>query len=90
MSCWHGWHGCGPWHAGPYWPGWREPPEWYADPGWTAGPRYRRGRVPDRGSDVADLEARLAELREEMRRIEAELLGLRGADEEAEAERYTP
>jgi cell division protein FtsB len=43
--------------------------------------QYRRFRNPDRGTAAEELEARLAELRDEMRRIEAELIDLRGGEE---------
>lgn len=77
MACWHGWHGCGPWY-GPHGGGRYGPPEW--DPGlgaWPARPhRERRGR---RGREPGELEARIAELREEIRLIEEELGELRSS-----------
>lgn len=83
MSCWHGWHGCGPWYGPPPDRGWYEPAEWYEDADWPIHRRPRRYRRVDRAAGAEDLEARLAELRDEVSRVEAELLSLRGSDEAA-------
>ncbi len=85
MGCWHGHgHGCGP---GYYWPVPRgsyppEESEWFGDVNWPLRRRYRE-RASERTLRVDDLEMRLDELREEMRRIEAALVDLRrpAADE---------
>jgi len=45
--------------------------------------RYRRGRRLDRETPAEELEARLADLRDEMRRIEAELADVRAAEDAA-------
>jgi hypothetical protein len=81
MSCWHGWHGCGPWHGLPYGGGWYGPADWVEEPERPFRRRYRGFRRPDRGTAAEELEARLADLRDEMRRVEAELSGLRGGEE---------
>jgi uncharacterized small protein (DUF1192 family) len=79
MSCshgWHGWHGCGPWYGPPAGAGWYEPADWYEE----AAPMPRRqGRYPrfERESSAGELEARLAELRDEVHRMESELSDLR-------------
>ena len=83
MSCGHGWHVCGPWYGGPYGEGLREPAEWYEEADWPIRRHSRRYRRPERGAGTEDLEARLAELRNEVRRVEAELMSLRGSDETA-------
>ncbi len=90
MSCRHGWHDCGPWYGPSYDAGWYGP---QYDAGW--GPRdwyepadrpirrgYRRGRRVDRGPTAEDLEGRLAELRDEIGRLQAELDEARGAEAE--------
>jgi hypothetical protein len=86
MGCWHGARGCGPWY-GPPPRGWYEQPGWYDEGDWPVPPRYARRRASDR-EPAGELEAQLAELREELRRIEAELVRLH-ADDEA-AGRATP
>ncbi len=88
MSCGHGWHGCGPSYGwgyesspyvhgpcarGPYERGWYEPADWYED---TERPRRRR-RGRGRENASGDLEAQLAGLRDEVRRLEEELGNLR-------------
>jgi len=83
MSCWHGYHGCGPSYGGPYGRGWYDPVEWYGAEEWPIRRRSRRYRRMDRETASEDLEERLAELRDEVRRIEADLASLRGSDEEA-------
>jgi hypothetical protein len=83
VGCGHGWHGCGPWYGGPYERGWYEPTEWYEQDEWPIRSRRRRRRPVDREAGTEDLEARLAELRDELRRVEAELMSLRGPDEVA-------
>lgn len=80
MGCSHGWHGahgCGPAYAGPHDRGWCDPGDWYEA---ADGPirRPRRARRSDPEVDVEDLEARLEQLRESVRRVEAELESLRG------------
>ncbi len=84
MGCWHGWHGCGPWYGGPYGRGWYEPVEWYEEPGWPIRRRNRRSRQLDREAAAEELDARLDELREEVRRMEADLASLRGSEEAPE------
>jgi hypothetical protein len=82
MSCWHGWHGCGPWYGPP------DGPDWYGPGGWAPGPvpaRWR-GRRPGRFEEedtAEDLEARLADLRAKVRRMEAELAELSGQEHTA-------
>lgn len=81
MGCWHGYgHGCSP---GPCWPvppprDWYDLPDedGYDDANWPLRRRARR-RPLDRDAGAARLEAQLAELREEMRRVEAVLEKLR-------------
>ena len=81
MSCGHGWHGCGPWAYGPY-PGPRyEPADWYEEADWPVRRPSRRSRRLERETEPEALEARLAELRDELHRVEAELVNLRGAGE---------
>ena len=85
MSCGHGWHGCGPWYGPPNGPGWYDPADWYEE----AAPAFRRrGRYHrfEREAPADELEARLAELRDEVRRVESELSELRHR-EDAAAER---
>jgi hypothetical protein len=85
MSCWHGWHGghgCGPWYGPPYGPDPYGPAEWAPEPV----PARWRGRRPGRfeGEEgTEDLEARLADLRDTVRRMEAELAELRGQEHTA-------
>jgi hypothetical protein len=76
MSCWHGWHGCGHWYGPPPDPGWYGPADWYDEPDWRARRRPRRGRRADPEEVAEDLTNRLEELREELRRTEAELADL--------------
>lgn len=90
MSCWHGWHGCGPW---PAWAGPRVaygPPdleaEWWEDVDWPMRRRRRWERGPDRESATVSLEARLEELHAELRRVETALEELRRAGRESTAE----
>lgn len=75
MSCGHGWHGCGPWYGPPNAPGWYEPADWYEEiPSFRRRRQYRRF---ERETSAAELEARLGELRDEVRRMESELSDLR-------------
>lgn len=76
MGCWHGHgHGCSP---GGYWAtprGWYGPvdeDDWYEEVNW---PMRRRPRARPVGREMrtASLEARLEELREELRHVEAAL-----------------
>jgi hypothetical protein len=79
MSCRHGWHGCGPWYGPPYGPDWYGPLDWGAEPV----PARWRVRRPGRfeGEDTAeDLEARLTDLRDKVRLMEAELAEFRGME----------
>jgi len=82
VSCGHGgYHGCGEWHGGL----WYGPPaevdrdaraDWYE----AARPMPRgrgRDRWEERAISAGELEARLVELRDEMRRVQSELSGLR-------------
>jgi hypothetical protein len=78
MSCGHGWHGCGPWYGPPSGGGWYEPAEWYEGADWPTRRRSRRYRRLERETAPEELEARLAELRDELHRVEAELVSLRG------------
>jgi len=77
MSCWHGWHGCGPAYGWPgSWRGYGPPdvePDWCEDVSWPMPRRRRRERPADRETAVSSLEARLEELRAELRRVEAAL-----------------
>jgi hypothetical protein len=85
MGCWHGgYHGCGPWHGWGYGPGWYDPADWAEEADWPIRRRYRRYRRVERETDTDELEARLADLREEVRRAEAELVRVRGGDTAAE------
>jgi hypothetical protein len=82
MSCGHGWHGCGPWYGPPYGPGWYDPAGWYEEPA----PAFRRrGRYRrfERELPTDELEARLADLRDEVRRVESELSELRRREDAA-------
>lgn len=78
MGCWHGYHGCGPWHRGPYGRGWDEPVDWFEEPDWPVRRSYRRYRRREREVNAEELEARLEDLHAELRRVEAELASLRG------------
>jgi len=75
----HGWHDCGPSYGPAYEAGWYGPSDWYelAERPIRRGDRRTIG--PDRGPASAILEARLAELQDEMNRIATELAGLRGS-----------
>ena len=90
MSCWHGWHGCGPWPAPPGpWVGYGSPDyedDWYEDVAWPARHRRRRDRAADPGLATASLEERLEELQSELRRMETALAELRRPGGEASAE----
>jgi hypothetical protein len=78
MGCWHGYHGCGPWHGGPYSPGWYDADTWdEADVRPVR--RGRPGRPVDRGPGTEELAARLEELLGEVRRVESELADLRAS-----------
>ena len=86
MGCWHDWHdwhGCGPSYGVPYGRGWSEPADWYEEREWPARRRDRRLQRLDPEMAVGELESRLDELRDEMRRVESELTNLRGAGEAA-------
>lgn len=79
MGCWHGRHSCGPWYDPAYGPEWYGPVDWVEEP-----PRARRRRRYRRLEDSEageDLEARLVELRDEVRRVEARLADLRDEEE---------
>ena len=82
MGCWHGhasW--CTPW--GCYGPSIDEA-AWFAEQDWPVRrPRYRRERPVDPESTVRSLEARLDELRDELRRVEAALGEMHGPAGEA-------
>lgn len=84
MGCSHGgYHGCGPWYGPPYGAAWYEPVDWYEEA--PAFSRRRRRRKFEREASAEDIEARLADLRDEVRRVESELSDLR-RQEEAGAE----
>jgi len=85
MSCWHGWHGCGPYFGTPRDLDWWGPRDWDEEVDRPVGRRYRRPRRLDSEMAAGDLEARLEDLRETIRRIEAELDGLRGSPEASTA-----
>jgi hypothetical protein len=78
MSCGHGWHGCGPWAYGPYAGPRYEPADWYEEADWPLRGRARRYRAMEHDAAPEALEARVDELRDEIRRLEAELVNLRG------------
>ena len=79
MSCRHGWHGCGPWYGPDYGPDWYGPADWVEGPSRAPRrPRYRRLEDAEAGED---LEARIAELRDEVRRVEAKLADLRDQED---------
>lgn len=81
MGCWHGgYHGCGPWHGPGYGPGWYEPADWDEEADWPIRRRYRRSRRWEREADADELEAQLADLRDEVRRVEAALVSARGGE----------
>lgn len=77
MGCWHG---CGPWHGGPYWSRWYAGPEWepYDDEDELPVVRRRRRRVGrvDRAMAAEDLEARLEVLKTELERVQQALADL--------------
>ena len=82
MSCGHGsWHGCGPWYGPPRSEGWCGPDDWSEAFDRPTRRRSRRYALSDADSVADDLEARLSALRDEIRRAEAELAGLRRRDE---------
>ncbi len=81
MSCWHGGHGCGPWYGGRCGPGWSGETDWYGEADWPMRRPYRRSRRPEPETPDDELEARLDALREEVRRVKAELMNLRGPGE---------
>lgn len=80
MSCGHGWHGCGPWYGPPdelpYGRGYYGPASWHEDAGWPARGWSRRGRRVDPELAAEELATRLEDLRDEIRRVEAELAHL--------------
>jgi hypothetical protein len=83
MSCWHGWHGCGPLYGPPYGRSWYGPAEWEDE---LEQPIRRRGRrygLLDRPVASDELEARLADLRDAVRRVESELSDLRRHEDAA-------
>ena len=82
MGCWHGNHGCGPWHAPVYGRGWYDPVDWFEED-WPVRRSSRSRRRADREAAGGALEARIDELREEVRRLEVELADLREAGEPA-------
>ena len=77
----HGWHDCGPSYGPAYDAGWYGPADLYEQADKPVRRGYRRTSGSDRGPAPEVLEARLAELRDEMGRIAAELADLRGATE---------
>lgn len=78
MGCWHGYHRCGPWFEDPYSRGWYGPADWYE--GGAPRPwRHRRSWRLDRETAADALEARLEELRDELRAVEDDLARLRAA-----------
>ena len=78
MGCWHG---CGHYCGWPSPHGWYGPPmaesDWPEETAWPVRRRYRRGQPIDPERAAASLEARLEELRVELRRVEAALADLR-------------
>jgi uncharacterized small protein (DUF1192 family) len=82
MGCGHDWHGCGPCHDLPYWRGWYGPVEWYDEADRPMRGRDRRSRR-EREMPPEELETRLGELLDEIRRVEMELMELRSAKEAA-------
>jgi hypothetical protein len=84
MSCGHGgYHGCGPRYGPMCGPGWYEPADWYKE-AVPPFPRRRRYRRFERQAPADELEARLADLRDEVRRVESELSELRHREEPVE------
>jgi uncharacterized small protein (DUF1192 family) len=86
MGCWHGmhnWHGCSPSYGASYGRGWCEPADWYEDAGWPTRRRDRRSQGLDREAGADELAATLDALRDEVRRVEAELVNLRASHEAA-------
>lgn len=91
MGCWHGQghygHGCGPWHDGPYVPSRYGPVDWFGPADWDEEferpirRRRRSSRYLEGAPAGEELEARLDELRAEIKRVEANLAELRGAGE---------
>jgi hypothetical protein len=81
MSCGHGWHSCGPWYGPPRGEGWYGPDDWYEEIGRPMRRPGRRYAGSDAGGVADDLEARLATLRDEIRRAETELAELRGRED---------
>ena len=79
MSCGHGWHGCGPSYSGHYGRGCDEPVDWFEASDWPARGRARRYERLGRDEAADDLEARLGALRDEIRRVEADLASLRSS-----------
>ena len=77
MSCWHGWHGCGPCYGPPHGRGWYGPADWLEEADRPIRRRYRRYPRLDREAAAEELAERLEELREEVHRVEAELADLR-------------
>jgi hypothetical protein len=83
MGCWHGHgygHGCGPGYDWPSPRGWYGPADerdWYADMDRRSRRRFLE-RADEGGSREAALEARLDDLRDELRRVEAALADLQG------------
>lgn len=76
MSCGHGWHGCGPSYGPPHGRGWYGPQDWYEEADWPIRGRPRPYRRIDPETAGEEFEARLEELREEVRRVEAEVAHL--------------
>jgi uncharacterized small protein (DUF1192 family) len=79
MGCRHSWHECGPWYGPANGPDWYGPADWVEEPP-RARRRRRYGRLDDSEAGE-DLESRLAELRDEVRRVEARLADLRDQKE---------
>jgi hypothetical protein len=82
MSCGHGHGGCGPSYGGAYGRGWYDPVEWCGPEDWSMARRRRRFGRMDREAAPEELEERLSALRDEIRRVEAELGGLRRTEGE--------
>ena len=79
----HGWHDCGPSYGPAYEGGGYGPADWYEQEARPIRRGYRRSSGPDRGPAPEALEARLAELQDEMGRIATELADLRGSTKES-------
>jgi len=81
MGCWYG---CGHCRAWPSPHGWYGPPmaepDWPEETAWPVRPRYRRRQPIDPERAAAALEARLEELRDELRQVEAALAEMRRAE----------